>query len=250
MRTVEGSSSVVDASRAAVLRWFSGRAQARAEEALDLLADCEAAGCWLSGASRKVMGALSKTNVAEKMMRANSWIATSGDYTQAALGRWGHNLERLMKYGLWAEGRLIDFDWFEGENAKNFQTYLYLRNGDRVSRIRTEVDFGEKLFPDAETSIFRRGKLYAVMSVGSIERLATEGEYLDLLRREEEKRLEAEKLPEEDVFRRFGFMTTESDDWVPWDEGSVYYDDVTEYVQKAMSDHNRGGTDTRRATTC
>jgi len=128
---------------------------------------------------------------------------------------------------------------FDGENAKNFQTYLYLRNGDRVSRIRTDVDFGEKLFPDAETSIFRRGKLYAVMFVSSIQRLATEDEYLDLRRREEERRREAEATPEEERFGRFGFMTDESDRWVPWDEGSVYYDDVTEYVRKAMSDHNR-----------
>ena len=95
------------------MQWFSGRSLDKAAEALDLLADSEAAGCWLPGASRKVMGALTKTNVAEKMMRANSWVTGYGDHTQASEGRWGHNLERLMKYGLWAERRPIDFDWFE-----------------------------------------------------------------------------------------------------------------------------------------
>lgn len=56
-------------NRAAVLAFFSGKAQVNAAAALDLLDASIAQGFWVKGASRKVVAALNKANVAEKLAR-------------------------------------------------------------------------------------------------------------------------------------------------------------------------------------
>jgi hypothetical protein len=125
-----------------------------------------------------------------------------------------------------------------GGRDKDMRTYLYLRNGERVYRLDTAVDFGEKLFPDSERSVLQRGKVYAVMFGGRVDRLATEGEYLDLLGREAEQRRRYEEAPDDEKWRHAGWYDR-SNDWVLWDDTSVYYDDVSEHVRRVMSEHNR-----------
>lgn len=123
-----------------------------------------------------------------------------------------------------------------GRKDDDARTFLYLRNGDQVHRLETALEFGEKLFPDAERSVLRRGKLYGVMFAGQVDRLATEGEYLDLLRREAEQKRKYDEAPEDEKWR---YSSHFSDRWVPWDDTSVYFDDVTDSVRRTMTEHNR-----------
>jgi len=127
---------------------------------------------------------------------------------------------------------------FDGRKDEDMRTYLYIRNGDRVYRLSTKIDFGERLFPDADHSILREGKLYAEMFGGSVERLATEGEYLEIVREWEEYERAYDAAPEDKKFY-VNHPRYEPGRFVPWDDGSVYYDDVTAHVRKIMSDHNR-----------
>lgn len=118
------------------------------------------------------------------------------------------------------------------ENA-DMKTFLYMRNGQRVYRLATGIDFGENLFPDTELSVLKHGKIYGVFDFGKVKRLATEGQYQDLLQR----KAEHAKLPEEERWRH----RVEEDDteWRLWNQSSVYYDDITDFVKGQMEEHNR-----------
>lgn len=118
-------------------------------------------------------------------------------------------------------------------------TYLYMRNGDRVYRLRTGIEFGERLFPDAEHSVLVTGKIYAIRECGSFERLATEGEYLDTKRREAEEERKIKKLPKKERFWFHSEIRYPTEKWILWDHDTVYYDDIARFVGDQLEDHNR-----------
>lgn len=71
---------------------------------------------------------------------------------------------------------------FEGDADK--LTFLYIRNGERLYRLSTGIDFGATLFPDFDNSQLT-GKLYGRSFAGNVDGLITEGAWLEMRAREE-----------------------------------------------------------------
>jgi len=78
-------------------------------------------------------------------------------------------------------------DWIriQGEDAADKTTYLYVRNGEQVWRLRTQIEFDEQLFPDREheSLLNQTEPLWADVSWGSIEerRVITHGQHEHIL---------------------------------------------------------------------
>jgi hypothetical protein len=124
-----------------------------------------------------------------------------------------------------------------GERDADKMTFLYMRNGDRVFRLSTAIEFGEQLFPDMGHAGLT-GKLYAELwGAGSVRRLITEGEYLEM-RKDDARRLweHRKKRKRED---RWWTPTKESRDFTAFTPETVYYDDIREHVQEQIEKHNR-----------
>lgn len=64
--------------------------------------------------------------------------------------------------------------WEENEACR--QTFLYIRNGENLHRLRTGIDFGAQLFPDMTQEILDGRRLWAVMRSGrgGVESLITD----------------------------------------------------------------------------
>ena len=127
-------------------------------------------------------------------------------------------------------------------------TFLYIRNGDQVFRLKTGLDFGEKLFPDFDSSVRMTGKLYAETFAGDVRSVITEGEYLERkaahAREVAEVKAKVAKATREGIPRaKWGFSDYVSDrdvrDLKPFGPESVYYDDISAFVKKQMDKHNR-----------
>jgi hypothetical protein len=110
-------------------------------------------------------------------------------------------------------------------------TFLYIRNGERLYRLSTSIEFGHQLFPELEKDQFE-GKTYARMdkySRGKVAEMITEGHYEDIKAR-------WEKTAKNDRWHR-DEMNPEF--FHPYTQASVYYDEITEYVKDQIESHNR-----------
>jgi len=124
-------------------------------------------------------------------------------------------------------------------------TFLYIRNGDRVFRLSTSIDFGEKLFPDQATFDPQR-PMMAQMFGNSVDKLITVAEYEQLKAEAEERdRLSAEwrrANPEahsfDDPHREIGIGFHEHR-YQPFNPSSVYYDDIADIVAAKIAQYNR-----------
>lgn len=124
-------------------------------------------------------------------------------------------------------------------------TFLYLRNGEKLYRLTTEIEFGEKLFPDMEKSKLT-GALYAKTWGGTrVEKLISKDEYDAMIAEEEREAAEAAEkrktAKKKDRWQyepwRFTFRT--SRDYQPFTRESVYYDDISKFIQSEIDKHNR-----------
>ena len=133
------------------------------------------------------------------------------------------------------------------EDAKSDKfTYLYLRNGEKLYRLSTEIDFDEKLFPDMEKSKLS-GALYAKSwgGGGRIDKIITKDEYDAIVAEEKREAAEAAEkyktAAKKDKWQyepyRFTFRT--SHDYHPFTRESVYYDDISKFVKSEIDKHNR-----------
>lgn len=115
-------------------------------------------------------------------------------------------------------------------------TFLYIRNGEQIFRLQTEIDFDEKLFPDLKKRELGLGgeKLWGKKFCG-IDELITDAEYQGKL--EVERLLEAQReaAPEDEQWR----YRSRIGDYEPFTPESVYYDDMTDMVKNQIKDHNR-----------
>lgn len=122
-------------------------------------------------------------------------------------------------------------------------TFLCVRNGDRLYRLSTDLDFGPKLFPDLEEFDLSE-PMWARTFAGSIrsEDLITDREYREILRRAEEKAALAEawsrENPDEDEFWN-PHRSYDYDRYEPFDATSVYYDDIAAEISRRIDDYNR-----------
>ncbi len=100
-------------------------------------------------------------------------------------------------------------------------TYLYIRNGERVYRIASTLEFGENIFP-ARSEFDPLEPLVAEFFGERVERVITRAEHEALVAR----------------YRKSG------DEWRlskyrPFDRGSVYYDEIAAFVKDRIREYNR-----------
>lgn len=133
-------------------------------------------------------------------------------------------------------GNFIRVMW---EKEWDKQTFIYIRNGERLYRMMTAIEFEEKLFPDTNHKLFTSQKLWCKDFHHDIGDIISDEEYQGKV---EEERLHAEKLksiPEDQHWHhRLSFHDT-SDRYFPFTKDNVYYDDVAELLAAERKKHNR-----------
>ncbi len=189
------------------------------------------------------------------------------------------NLDRLMPHPrsiLAMQVRRFDKDYgdvslrefirihFEGLKELNKLTFLYIRNGQRLYRLMTGIEFGAQLFPDIDRSKLD-GKLWARIEYGKVQEMITEDDLIIRKRnaaerakghkakvREWERRtkeLKAQGLkwgdkgwPDDvDHFppHNYSWEDRHLNDFKPWSPEDVYYDDISKHVSDEIDKHNR-----------
>lgn len=187
---------------------------------------------------------------------------------------------RIRRDAKWREMITVS-DYFRivEEEKADKQTFLYLRNGERVYCLATGIEFGEQLFPDIDRDDLD-GKLWAkIGSRDHVEELISENRYEVEVKKAREERAEyerkerefaalekarearikaakkrGEKPASEDAVegnsrwhRERQYVGSEpywtrdwlSDDWHPFEPNDVYYDDVKRHVKAQIDEHNR-----------
>lgn len=142
--------------------------------------------------------------------------------------------------------------WYEREAAR--KTYMYIRNGEQVYRLSTDIDFGEELFPDREHDILLGSaqKLYGEIEFGKLRNVISAGMHAEIMEQharadadyakakkewdakpEDYKKKEAwHKEP-----RRNDFYFRKKYEEITRD--SVYYDDAISRISREALAHNR-----------
>jgi hypothetical protein len=128
-----------------------------------------------------------------------------------------------------------------GEQQADEQTYLYIRNGERLYRMQTELEFEEKLFPDTNHKIFTSTKLWSKWAGSSVsmDDIISDEEYQGIV--EDEKLDEAEKaaMPKADRWKHSSRHFHSSSSYTAFTPESVYYDDIAKIIAKEKKKHNR-----------
>lgn len=119
-------------------------------------------------------------------------------------------------------------------------TFLYIRNGDQLFRLSTEITFGEKLFPDLDEQKLDRGKLWGKTYHGgsSVEKIITNDEYEALVAEEAAKQKKCDEAPDDEKWR-YRNHWPESAGYTPFTPDNVYYDDIANSIAAKISKHNR-----------
>ena len=122
-------------------------------------------------------------------------------------------------------------------------TFLYIRNGEKVYRLNTAIEFGAKLFPDMDHNQLT-GKLYVYMYGSGVHKIVTENQYLGMLEDEarqereiEEKKAAAAKLPKDKRPYFSDYVSREAKNYKPYNKDNVYYDDISQHIQRMISEH-------------
>ncbi len=144
------------------------------------------------------------------------------------------------------------------EPDPDMKTYLYIRNGEQLFRLRTGIDFGSNLFPDMDR-LDTTQTLYIKTDVfGSKQRdrdgIITEGllrtwEALDAAHEASRKKDKKDRPicacwdeEKDDGDRRSYwpcFYTKKATGYVLYSPDSVYYDDATKHLNDELARHNR-----------
>lgn len=148
---------------------------------------------------------------------------------------------------------LSDFIRIMAEEEADKQTFLYIRNGEKVFRLSTAIDFGEQLFPDQDRStLLGGGNIYIETKWRSGKEVIGQREY-DVHMEKWQKELDEFKalkarydaLSPEDKKNSFSILKQHV--WAPHKSkeyelctpDSVYYDDAMKQVARAAMEHNR-----------
>jgi len=124
------------------------------------------------------------------------------------------------------------------------QTFLYIRNGEQVFRLQTEIDFGPELFPDTEhESLLNGTAAWIDLHRASDPKPITQAQYEQALDDYQAKRDKHAKTLRE--WRKKGkpdpqpWFYESRPHFEPLTRESVHYDDVMTKITKMTRDHNR-----------
>jgi hypothetical protein len=119
-------------------------------------------------------------------------------------------------------------------------TYLYMRNGEQLFCLETAIEFDEKLFPDLDRQLLN-GKIYAERG-DDPKAVISEAQYQayrqDLREYKAYRRLSKKKQQGHPREKEFDWHWREKD-YVLYDQNTVYFDDITTYLQDEVARHNR-----------
>lgn len=132
-------------------------------------------------------------------------------------------------------------------------TFLYIRNGERLYRLNTDVDFGEKIFPD-RTEFDPSEPLAFKYSYSRVEDFITMSDLES--RKEEHARLSAlasqweqENCDEpgnggshisfKNPYRHELDLLRDINSWIPFNQDSVYYDEAAKAISNRIQSYNR-----------
>lgn len=134
-------------------------------------------------------------------------------------------------------------------------TYLYIRNGERISRLCCELDFGETIFPNRDMFDPSR-PLMAKMSGPRVEKLMTVDEYNVRCQEFEVQKSKYEQWkidnPRDEWNEknprlcwdyanpyRFQFDHFSPSGWNSFDDTNVYFDEIAEHFTNKLKEYNR-----------
>lgn len=151
---------------------------------------------------------------------------------------------RVRRSAKWREGwSMSDFLQIFHSEEEDKTTFLYMRNGERVYRLRTRIEFGAQLFPDIRQIRPNDAMWAEVWASGSVKSIISEGEYLEKKREyeaEEAERLRKYKAAPKGERYRFQFPVHDPvRDYKPFNQTNVYYDDISADIQGKLKKHNR-----------
>lgn len=149
-------------------------------------------------------------------------------------------VEKERNFGPSPMSAFINFQLGQGDKA----TFIYVRNGEQVWRISTEVDFGEMIFPDQSVYDPFEPKMMEIFA-GGVKRFMPRREWEDRLAEEDEKSKLAEewKAANPDMHSIHNPHNSHDWDrlreWEPFDPSSVFYDDGVATMSKEVKEYNR-----------
>lgn len=149
------------------------------------------------------------------------------------------------------------------EMREDKRTFIYLRNGERLYRLATELKFKRKLFPDLDAKDVASGNLYAKEGdsyydddgdeLSRDERkewhIVTENKWKAMCEADAEEALasaayeqakkDAKKNKQPEPKYQYFRLNRESRDYHLWTPDSVYYDDIKAQLAADTAEHNR-----------
>jgi len=128
------------------------------------------------------------------------------------------------------------------EQADKF-TFLYIRNGEQLYRLSCELDFGAMIFPDK--NFYDPSRAMMVQRYGhKISQMITVTDYEERCKQYKENKIKEKEWekqnPKEHYFRNpFRDHGFSPDDWHPFDQSNVYFDDCMADIAKDVKAYNR-----------
>ena len=146
---------------------------------------------------------------------------------------------RVRRYDKEREVSLSNFIQVMNEKLWDKTTFLYVRNGEQLHRIETQIEFEEQLFPDMKNKLFTSSKLWGARFMHGIDDIITDEEHQGLI--EDEKALEEKlkKIPKKDHWRHRNHSVNDSDSYIPFTPDNVYFDDIMKILDAEKKKHNR-----------
>jgi hypothetical protein len=130
-------------------------------------------------------------------------------------------------------------------------TFLYVRNGERVWRITSEMDYGEMIFPDE--TMFRpdEPKMAKIRWGDKVDKLISVDDYQDRVAQSAANEAKREAWmkanPNQDDWWRCPHSSSSyfdgdhfnASEWQPFNRSSVYYDDCVAMLEAKIKEYNR-----------
>jgi hypothetical protein len=173
---------------------------------------------------------------------------------------------RVRRNAKWREiHSFIDFFSAIEKIEADRLTFLYIRNGDRLYRMNTEIKFDENLFPDTDHSTLTAGtKLWAKMFADRVDHVITDAQYQGLREdyaaqkakhkvaskvhaaqvkawRAAKKAADAagQVFKEREPHLSYFWDRDPADEHQPFEPNNIYYDDVARKIAAEIQQANR-----------